>query len=115
MSEESHRTALLCAAHAGDREAEAKFKRFGKGKSFEAYLKMIRSRIDSKAFAEEIDDAESETGKAMLVTARYKDIQIMFQYMNGQLFYHDEFTIFDNNPFGVGDIVWMNQNTEEDE
>lgn len=97
------------------REAEAKFKRFGKGKSFEMYLKMIRSRIDSRAFVEEIDDAESETGKAMLVTAQYKDIQIMFQYMNGQLFYHDEFTIFANNPFGAGDIVWMNQETEEDE
>jgi hypothetical protein len=97
------------------REAETKYKRFGKGKTFEEYLKMIRNRIDSRSFVEEISDAESETGTAMLVTARYKDIQIMFQYMNGQLFYHDEFTIFDNNPFGAGDIVWMNQNTEEDE
>ena len=97
------------------REAETKFKRFGNKKSFEDYLKMIKSRIDSKAFVEEVTDRESETGKAMLVTARYKDIQIMFQYMNGELSYHDEFTICDNNPFGVGDIVWMNQETEEDE
>jgi len=97
------------------REAETKYKRFGKGKTFESYLKMIQNRIDRHAFVEEIADMESETGKAMLVTARYKDIQIMFQYMNGELFYHDEFTIYDNNPFGLGDVVWMNQDTEEDE
>ena len=97
------------------REVEAKFKRFGKKKTFEEYLKIIRNRIDSHAFVEEIRDAESETGTAMLVTCRYKDIQVMFQYMNEQLSYHDEFTIFDNNPFGAGDIVWMNQNEEEEE
>ena len=97
------------------REVEAKFKRFGKKKPVEEYLKMIKTRVDSKAFVEEIADRESETGKAVQVTARYKDIQIMFHYMNGELSYHDEFTICDNNPFGVGDIVWMNQETEEDE
>lgn len=97
------------------REAERRFKRFGKGKTCESYLKLIRSRIDPHPFVEEIADAESETGKATLVTARFKDIQVMFQYMNGALFYHDEFTICDNNPFGVGDIVWMNQDMEEEE
>ena len=97
------------------REAENKFKRFGKKKPLETYLKLIRSRIDSKAFEEEINDSESQTGKATLITARYKDIQIMFQYMNGELSYHDEFTICDRNPFGLGDIVWMNQDTEDDE
>lgn len=97
------------------REAEKKFKRFGKNKSLETYLKLIRTRIDSKAFVEEVNDIASETGKATLITARYKDIQIMFQFMNDELTYHDEFTICANNPFGLGDIVWMNQDTEDDE
>lgn len=97
------------------REAEAKFKRFGKNKPLETYMKLIRNRIDPRAFVETINDAESETGVAALITARYKDIQIMFQFMNGVLSYHDEFSICARNPFGVGDIVWMNQKTEDDE
>ena len=97
------------------REAEAKFKRFGKNKNLDAYLKLIKTRIDAKAFVEEIRDMESETGMATLITARYKDIEIQFQFMNNELTYHDEFTICANNPFGLGDVVWMNQDTEDDE
>jgi hypothetical protein len=97
------------------KQVEAKFNRFGKNKTYEEYLKLIRNRVDAKAFEEEIRDADSSTGKAMLVTARYKDIQIAFQYMNGVLTYHDEFTICANNPFGLGDVVWMNENTEDED
>ena len=97
------------------REVEAKFKRFGKNKKPDDYIKLIRNRVDAKAFVEEIKDIESDTGTATQITARYKDIQVIFQYINGELRFHDEFTICANNPFGIGDIVWMNQDTEDDE
>ena len=95
------------------REAEAKCQKFGKGKSFEEYVRLVKRNINNFVVLDKVPSDEDETGLINTITADYKDIRVTFECTNSGIKIAEEFEIRDNNIFGNGIVVLMNMNMEE--
>ena len=95
------------------REAEAKCRKYGTGKSLEDYQRLIRRDINRFIVTEEVPNDDSRTGVMHNIYAVYKDIQVTFEYMNDILGIAPEFEIVEDNIFGNGIVVAMNINMED--
>lgn len=82
-------------------------------KDFDYYLKGIKKYIDPDCIVEQYPAEESATGTMEVITCRYKDIQVTFEYMNNEITLTSEMTINSSNLFGDGIVVQMNVDMEE--
>lgn len=94
------------------RAVEKVLDQFKPSKKEEAGLNFVRKHYDRHAVAEVVPNDLSATGQMTLITVKYEDIQLQFEYMNQQLTLVQEFEILDKNLFGNGIVVSLNINTE---
>ncbi len=69
-----------------------------KGKSFTAYERYVRAKLDRHAVVDDYNEEEGENSKMFVI--RYKDIEVELTHRNGQLELIKLFTIKEHNLFG---------------
>lgn len=91
---------------------EKTLEQFKISKKPEAGLNFVRKHFDRHAVMELVPNEDSRMGVMQSISAQYKDIKVLFEYMNDELSLVQEFEIVDKNLFGNGIMVSMNINME---
>lgn len=96
------------------KEVQQKLSRYRGGKGYDCYKRWILKELGEIDEEDDYPTQENEAGIMKVVTVLYKDIKVSFEYVNGKMRLIPEFEIYQNNIFGNGKIVVMNQGKDED-